>query len=194
MARTIEFDRVEVLQKAMEVFWNEGYSKTSISSLVIATNLKPGSIYAAFNSKEGLFLAALNYYGERSVDTLNTLINEAESPLQGIKAFILKQINGIRDKTNQKGCFLINTVLEATSDEIAIKDEIKKNLSVIESILLSALLLSQKEGELPENQNPRDLVKFLMINLWGLQVLAKTNPDEETIDAVEKQLFLNLGI
>jgi len=57
MARPIEFDREEVLQKAIGVFWQKGYSATSIKNLVEATGLQPGSIYAAFGDKRGLFFS-----------------------------------------------------------------------------------------------------------------------------------------
>jgi TetR/AcrR family transcriptional repressor of nem operon len=60
MARPAEFDRNDVLNKAMDVFWRTGYTATSVSDLVHATNLKPGSLYAAFNSKRGLFLEVID--------------------------------------------------------------------------------------------------------------------------------------
>ena len=59
MARTIEFDRNEVLENAMNTFWKNGYSMTSVPDLVSATKLNPGSIYSSFKSKEGLFLETL---------------------------------------------------------------------------------------------------------------------------------------
>ncbi len=194
MARTIEFDREKVLQKAMEVFWLEGYCGTSISTLVAATNLKPGSIYAAFSSKEGLFLASLDYYGRQSVDTLNEFIVIADTPLQGIKDFLLKIIREIKDGNTNVSCFLVNTILEVTPDKTMIRDEVNKHLTAIESTLFTALIRSQKTGELSPHQDPRSLAKFIMLNIWGLRVLAKTNPDKETVNAIQQQLFACLGV
>ncbi len=194
MARTIEFDREDVLQKAMEVFWLEGYCKTSISTLVAVTNLKPGSLYAAFSSKEGLFLASLDYYGQQSVDELNKFIILADTPLQGIKEFLFKIIREIRDGNTNVSCFLVNTILEISSDKTVIRDAVNKHLAAIESTLLSALIKSQKTGEISAHQNAQSLAKFLMLNIWGLRVLAKTNPDKETVDAIQQQLFTSLGV
>ncbi|MBD3610778.1 MAG: helix-turn-helix transcriptional regulator, partial [Gammaproteobacteria bacterium] len=78
MARPVEFEMDTVLQKAMDTFWEHGYSATSMSNLVEVTGLKPGSIYAAFGSKEGLFLSAIDKYGQRSVKRLQALIEQAD--------------------------------------------------------------------------------------------------------------------
>ncbi len=50
MARPAQFDRGEILDKAMQTFWEHGYSATSMANLVETTELNPGSLYAAFES------------------------------------------------------------------------------------------------------------------------------------------------
>ena len=48
----------------MHLFWEQGYGKTSIGDLVDATGLQPGSLYAAFGNKKGLFLAVIEHYNQ----------------------------------------------------------------------------------------------------------------------------------
>lgn len=62
MPRKIEFNRDYVLSKSMMLFWKKGFSNTSMREIEKATKLSPPSIYNSFESKEGLFLSALNYY------------------------------------------------------------------------------------------------------------------------------------
>ncbi|KAG1663443.1 Sulfate adenylyltransferase subunit 2 [Nymphon striatum] len=84
MARTVEFDRNEVLENAMNTFWQNGYSMTSIPNLVKSTKLNPGSIYAAFKSKEGLFLETLEFYGKRSSEAIHIMrevAGQCENPV-----------------------------------------------------------------------------------------------------------------
>ena len=81
MARPIEYDRDKVLDKAMQTFWEQGYCATSMSTLVETTDLKPGSLYAAFESKEGLFLATLDRYGARSAEKLRAHLDGRQDPL-----------------------------------------------------------------------------------------------------------------
>lgn len=59
MGRRRSFDDDEVLADAREVFLEHGYEGTSIDALVKATGLLRGSLYGAFGSKRGMFVAAL---------------------------------------------------------------------------------------------------------------------------------------
>ena len=57
MAGIKQFDRHEVLDRAMAVFWKRGYEATSIQDLLEATGINRGSLYATFGNKQQLFLA-----------------------------------------------------------------------------------------------------------------------------------------
>lgn len=62
MGRPRSFSEPAVLEAAAAVFVDSGYEGTSIDDLVTALNLHRGSLYKAFGSKRGLFLAALRHY------------------------------------------------------------------------------------------------------------------------------------
>jgi AcrR family transcriptional regulator len=59
MGRQRTFDEAEVIAMSASVFLRQGYEGTSIDDLLAATGLHRGSLYKAFASKRGLFLAAL---------------------------------------------------------------------------------------------------------------------------------------
>lgn len=59
MARPRSFDEEVVVDAAARCFTDLGYAATSVDDLVSATGLHRGSLYGAFGSKRGLFLAAL---------------------------------------------------------------------------------------------------------------------------------------
>src|SRR5687768_4018099 len=60
--RPRSFDRDAALERAMELFWRQGYESTSISDLTAAMGITPPSLYAAFGDKERLFLEAVERY------------------------------------------------------------------------------------------------------------------------------------
>lgn len=195
MARTVEFNRNEVLQNAMNTFWQRGYSMTSIPNLVSATKLNPGSIYAAFDSKEGLFLETLAFYGKRSLETLQQFITEADSPLKGIENFFHALINK-NDNENQHGCLLVNTLLEMSSHNSSIQAQANKQLNAVEIELFNALEQAKTLGELSEDADPRTLAKYLMVNIWGLRVIAKTGSfqnDSDSKNTVLAQILQSLN-
>jgi TetR/AcrR family transcriptional regulator, transcriptional repressor for nem operon len=59
VARPRGFDEAVVVDAAARCFTDLGYAATSVDDLVGATGLHRGSLYGAFGSKRGLFLAAL---------------------------------------------------------------------------------------------------------------------------------------
>src|SRR5882724_2067699 len=61
--RPREFDRDEALQRAMELFWAQGYEGTTLAYLQKAMGgITAPSFYAAFGSKEALFKEAVELY------------------------------------------------------------------------------------------------------------------------------------
>src|ERR1700749_1380902 len=55
----------ETLDRAMTVFWRQGYEGASITDLTKAMGINAPSLYACFNSKEGLFRAVVDRYEAR---------------------------------------------------------------------------------------------------------------------------------
>jgi len=62
MPRQPLHDRQRSLGRAVDIFWAQGFHATSLKDLERALDMRPGSIYAAFGSKEGLFNEALDRY------------------------------------------------------------------------------------------------------------------------------------
>src|SRR5258707_6168689 len=73
------FDQQAALDRAMMLFWQQGYEPTSLSDLSRAMGINAPSIYAAFGNKERLFLRVLDRY-------LENRIGEVERALQASTA------------------------------------------------------------------------------------------------------------
>jgi TetR/AcrR family transcriptional repressor of nem operon len=189
MARPIQFERDEVLEKAMRAFWDQGYNATSMTDLVDATDLRPGSIYAAFDSKEGLFLAALDHYAEQSVAKIERALTEAESPLEGIRSFFRKLGREAAGEYSNRSCLLVNTVLELARQNETVQKRVNRHLGAIETLFRHALENAQSSGELSPDKDPKALAAFLMTSIWGLRVLGGTNPAPARTRSVINQLL-----
>ncbi len=189
MARPIQFKREEVLEKAMEAFWEGGYCATSMACLVEVTKLKPGSLYAAFKSKEGLFLAALDCYGERSAARIGQALAKSDSPLQGIRAYFHELADGMANPRTRHSCLLVNTVLELARQDEVVRKRVNLHFHAIEARFIKALEDAQADGELSSDKDPAALAAFLMSNIWGLRVLEGTAPEQERARAVVDQLL-----
>src|SRR5687768_16430305 len=62
MGRPKAFDRDDVLDRAMELFWQRGYEATSIGDLVDHLGVGRQSLYDTFGDKYALYREALDHY------------------------------------------------------------------------------------------------------------------------------------
>ena len=192
MARPIQFDRNDVLDQALQAFWEHGYCATSMAKLVDATKLNPGSIYAAFNSKQGIFFAALDRYGERSAQRVRRELINAESPLEAIRQYFHSLAATIESDEGRQSCLLVNTVLELARHDDEVRHRINHHFQVIEKNFIDALQRAQERGELPRDRDCHGLAAFLMNNIWGLRVLAGTGPQPGRAKKIVNQVLAAL--
>lgn len=105
VARPKQFNRTNVLDKAIPIFWLYGLAGASLNQLEHATGLNRSSLYAEFSSKEELFKEALNRYVS-SGPAREILL--AEPPGLGNVERFLNVAQWFSDEA--RGCFFVNSV------------------------------------------------------------------------------------
>src|ERR1700677_757088 len=107
MGRPKGFNREEVLEKAMPVFWKHGLADTSLQDLERATGVNKSGLYTEFRDKEDLFMACLRYYLESQGK--RGLLTKEPLGWKNIENFLK---NGPLYKGEQQGCFSVNSMRE----------------------------------------------------------------------------------
>ncbi len=186
MSRPIEFDRQEVLLKAMMVFNQKGYAASSIQDLLDAMGLNRGSLYAAFGDKRALYMEALNLYERLSVDGFEGFLSAGESPIRNIQAFFDMTFLGLAQEQLRAGCFFVNTIVEMTDIDQDLVDTAGSKLDRLEAALEKALERAQETGELSRDKDPVAIARFLGTAIKGLRVTCKQNQDKEVIGNIIK--------
>ena len=107
MARPKNFSRTEVLEKAIPVFWRQGYAKTALQDLEKATGVNKSGLYSEFKDKDDLFVQSLRHY----VETRGIKELLAKEPLgwHNVEKFV-RQVFACSEY--QGGCFTVSTVRE----------------------------------------------------------------------------------
>jgi TetR/AcrR family transcriptional regulator, transcriptional repressor for nem operon len=60
--RPKDFDEGAVLDKAVDLFWKQGYEATNLEQLLAAMGMGKGSMYHNFGNKREVFKLALNKF------------------------------------------------------------------------------------------------------------------------------------
>jgi TetR/AcrR family transcriptional repressor of nem operon len=192
VARTKEFDPEAVLQSALELFWQRGYEATSMADLVDHLGIGRASIYATFGNKHELYLKALDRYNENRD---SGLLHELSQPGPGLPAVrtIVRRFaaEANADDRRAKGCFVTNTAAELGPHDPAAARRVEASWDHVETLLRSALVRAQAQGELGADRDPRALARMLLVLMQGLRVVGKASDDPGRVrDAAEQALTL----
>ena len=189
MARPREFDRAQVLDQAIEVFWQRGYEATSIQELVDRMGILRGSLYCAFGDKHGLFLAALDRYEE--VVHSKILERLADGSLRGrarqaIRHVFHDIVRSCAGQAGRKGCLMTNSAVGLAPRDRDTAARVDANLFRLEKALCTAVRTAQADGELSSKHDARALARFLASSLQGLRVMGMSCSDRTVLRDVAR--------
>jgi len=185
MAGVKQFDRADVLDRAMALFWRRGYEATSIRDLVAATGINRGSIYATFGDKKGLFLAVLDHYSETIAKPLIAELGDPE-PWRAIERMFGSIILRTSDPRFPRGCLNTNTSLECPGSGDEITRKIAEGFGRQESAIYRVLRRAQRQGSLSSAMDARALARFFMAVAQGLNVVNKAVADPTVLQDIAR--------
>ncbi|MFT6914576.1 MAG: TetR/AcrR family transcriptional repressor of nem operon [Motiliproteus sp.] len=185
-------DRQHVIHKATDLFWEKGFHATSMRNLQQAIDMRPGSIYTSFGSKEGLFKETLQHYAKASLMRLNSSVEASASPLEGLKLFIKDVVIGCRTSAPSGMCMLVKTLSELTHENSDLLNEAQRLLGNIETAFTALLVQAQARGELDRSKDPVRLARYLQVQLMGLRAYARANESDDQIEALIEDVFDHL--
>lgn len=187
--RPREFDLDDALERAMELFWRQGYEGTSMADLTRELGITRPSLYAAFTSKEALFLKALDLYEARAG------YREAALNAPTAKAYARALLEGAADlhgdKSNPPGCLGVQGALACAPQSDTIRLELIQRRKTGEKIIRDRLKRAKAEGDLPAEADPADLARYLSIIIYGITVQAAGGATRKELRSVVELALQN---
>ncbi|MTE13476.1 TetR/AcrR family transcriptional regulator [Nocardia aurantiaca] len=111
MGRPRQFDESTLLDAAIEQFWSKGFDDTSVEDVSLVAGVGNGSIYAAYGSKRGLFLAAFERYCERRAAFVrDTVLAAPGSARTAVLTLLRAIVEDCAAQPNRRGCLMINSI------------------------------------------------------------------------------------
>ncbi len=186
MARQKEFNRDEVLHRAMEVFWMRGYEGTSIQDLVKYMGINRQSIYDTFGDKHTLFLQSLDRYREIQSRKVFDVLERPGSVNKNLRQLFEEVVARALSAEGRRGCFVGNSMSELAGRCKATANRTCNSVATAEKMFRRALERGREQGELPRVRDTRAVARFLYSNLQGLLLLAKATRDSKLLGDVVK--------
>ncbi|WP_333775553.1 TetR/AcrR family transcriptional regulator [Streptomyces sp. IBSBF 3136] len=180
MARTREFDIDQAVDRAMDLFWRRGYAETSLQDLLKELSIGSGSFYAAFGSKEQLYIRSLERYASLQGGDLEKILEEETEIRTAVRKVVSILVEAdLTDPT--RGCLVVNAATQC-ADQPAAADRVSTAIRQVESLLAGALERAQARGELSPGKDPRELARFLTTFIQGIRVAGRARMGREFME------------
>ena len=181
MGRRATFDRKTALKRAMDLFWSRGYHATSLKDIEVALDMRPGSIYAAFGSKQELFEAALRLYAQTSQNALQNALSNASSPLEGLAAHVRSLGEQMTRPVPSRACMLMKTVLETPEEDGVLRKAAEDMLQQTEAAFAQAFQVAKDAEQISKGCDPARLATRLQSEIMGLRAYAQRSDTSERV-------------
>jgi AcrR family transcriptional regulator len=178
------FDRDAALEAAMFLFWRKGFAATSMNDLCDAMGVRSPSLYAAFGSKEALYLEAVEHYVRTQGPPVWDKLAEGATARAGIENLLMAGTESLpKSRATPAGCM---AVLAAVGDEwpAAITRVVKKVRLEMLGMLRSRLETAVAKGELPASTDIDGLSRFYLSVFQGMAIQARDGASQAELKAV----------
>lgn len=180
VGRKRSFDRDIALEKAMRLFWNNGFAATSVANLSSELGINTPSLYAAFGNKEQLFNEVIERYITLYSEPCYRHITEPSDIhfIEKLRACFYELIEKFSDKETPLGCLLVKSVNE--SDSVAFPEAATvtiKQFGMKTRLLVTDIL--QKEGQVSDSVQAELQAKYLLAVLYGVSSQVRAGESQQ---------------
>ena len=191
MARPKAFNRNTALEKAVQVFWHQGFEATTMTDLRKAMGIGRQSLYDTFGDKNDIFAEVLLHYSARGDAWIeHTLGNKG---LDGIRDNLLGAARNMGEASPIKGCLLMSTCVEVAPHNPKVARLTERALGRNRAGFAGALRRAQANGELAEDADTELLAAFLTNQLAGMAVLSRAGATREELENIAEMALAAVG-
>jgi TetR/AcrR family transcriptional repressor of nem operon len=173
MGRNKSYNREEVAEKALEVFWEKGFDRTSLRDLEAATGVNRYGLYDSFTDKQGLFRECLQQYCSGAGAMIGEFSNAG---IDGLLGLIGRYAEPNSDDVHaQHGCLAISSLLEQEDLSADVRTLLSEFMDkALESVRV-ALVREQGCGKLRADLDIDECVAFVHLCLVGLPTMSRSS-------------------
>jgi TetR/AcrR family transcriptional repressor of nem operon len=181
--RPREFDEQEVVARATDLFWRNGYHATSVRDLGDELGLSASSLYRTFGDKHTLFLRALDRYrATESAEARDHLLCPGPAP-DVLRDYLIRMVTLPDEQTAPRGCFVVNTATELGAEDPAVDERTQAAFEVTRVGLREVVERGCRNGEL-RDLDAAATADTLFTLVLGLRVRARVGHDVAQLTTV----------
>lgn len=193
MARPIEYDEAEVLARALEQFWREGYEASSVNKLLDCCGINRGTLYNSFTDKNTFFKIVINHYNETlDRQIAASLKNPGLGTWESITAFFDETVVNVPARQRNLGCLLVNSLCSSVNYDGEIKRVLRASLNRMRKALVERLREARAKGKLKKGLDEFLAADILINALYGIRVNSRNGKSARQLKCIAKHAITSL--
>lgn len=181
--RPRSFDRQAALTAAMKVFWQKGFTATSMADLYQVMGINSPSLYAAFGSKEDLYQEVIEYYQQSIGPLIWSPLAQPGSAQKGIREWLNCSARAFTCEDSPPGCMITLSMVASEGNE-RLGQIVTRNRESGVATLQARLAQAVEQGELAENTDIAALARLYISIQQGMSIQARDGASQQTLLAV----------
>lgn len=185
----MKYDHDEIIEKATTLFWQRGFHAAGMRDIQQALDMRPGSIYARFQSKEGLFKLVVEHYAQNSAERLKQ-VADSDSPLTALRDFFETALTGPDEQRYMRQCLLVKSIAELELIGDIARKAVIESMQTLKAGFRDIIEACIEKGELPEHTPTKLAAEWLQNQFVGLRAFALMQDENTaTIQMIDKVIL-----
>ncbi|MFE0601555.1 TetR/AcrR family transcriptional regulator [Streptomyces sp. NPDC058892] len=178
--------RERLLDATGELMQHRGYSSLGVAEICAAAEVKKGSFYHFFASKQDLTLQAVNAYWEDQRRVWTAELNSPDPALVRLRRLLEGMAQAQRHRREScgtvDGCLLGNLALELSTQEPDVRARLEEIFDEQTALICALLGEAADAGDIPRERADASVARAVIAHLEGLVMFAKLKNDPAVLD------------
>ncbi|MDV7695928.1 TetR/AcrR family transcriptional regulator [Chryseobacterium soli] len=181
--------RLNILQKAFELIYTNGYQTTSVDEIIATTQVTKGAFYYHFKTKDEMGLAIINEHLKPSFkNTFVEPIQRAVNPLDGIYQLMENLLIKNELLKVEYGCPASNFTQEMAPWHIEFTKALNELALQWKNAMIESIEKGKETGIIQQETDAEGVAVFVMSGYWGVRNLGKLDNNTASYITYLKQL------
>ncbi|KFF12084.1 TetR family transcriptional regulator [Chryseobacterium soli] len=181
--------RLNILQKAFELIYTNGYQTTSVDEIIATTQVTKGAFYYHFKTKDEMGLAIINEHLRPNFkNTFVEPIQSAVNPLDGIYQLMENLLMKNEMLKVEYGCPASNFTQEMAPWHIEFTKALNELSLQWKNAMIESIEKGKETGIIQQETDAEGVAVFVMSGYWGVRNLGKLDNNTSSYITYLKQL------
>lgn len=184
-----EATRLNILQKAYELIYQNGYQTTSIDDILATTKVTKGAFYYHFKNKDEMGVAIIKeILKPKFINQITQTFSLETNTAEALYIMITKLLSDNDFMKFELGCPLSNFIQEMTPKSISFTEALRELTEEWQNIIVTNIETGKEAGFINPDVQPQSVALFIISSYWGIRNFGRMESGNKAYRSYLKEL------